>query len=78
MNRELYLRMEISRLEQEWHQLLQPSPLGFTVNNYHRWPLSKLSYVVDLQDTLAAYKRELWKLRLKRWFRFITNGHEHI
>lgn len=70
MERELFLKREISRLDLEWDSILQPSPTGLTVNNYHHWPLSKLAYVVKLQDKRAAYKRELWDLRLKRWFGF--------
>lgn len=70
--RKLWLKMEIARLGVEWDNILQPSPSGFTVDNYHRWPMSKLSYVVSIQDKQSAYRRELWGIRLRQLFVYLT------
>lgn len=74
MNPALRIIFDIWACEREWDRLLEPSMTGFTVNNYHRWPLEKLEYVVSIQDREKKLRRELRKL-IGRWnyFRFLMS-----
>lgn len=79
MDKRKKIIFEIWRLEEEWETHCKPGYTGISgsfgmmsFDNYHRWPLHKLAYVVSLSEKKTALKKELRKLIGWRQYLYFT------